>query len=101
MATSEKWYSRWSRSAPWYFHSYGIGRSNVVVSADRQLIAADLPADVGSLVAAAPTLYATLYQIEKTLHPHDPRAITIRRVLARADSGKTRLSDPLQDERTR
>lgn len=101
MGTSDKWYRRWSKAAPWYFHSFAHGQENVVVAHDHQIIVAGVRPDVGSLMAAAPTMYATLYQIARTLHPNDPRAYAIRRALARADEHREKLAPPLTGERKR
>jgi hypothetical protein len=101
VVTSEKWYRKWSRVAPWYFHSYAHGRENVVVAHDRQIVAVGGRPDLGALRAAAPTMYATLYQIARTLHPHDPRTYAIRRALARADARQGKLAMELPPERER
>lgn len=95
MSTSPKWFSHWSRPPPWHFHAYALGCENVVVSANRQLIVSGVPLDVGGLIAAAPTMYATLYQLARTLHPNDPRAHAIRKALARADQARRGPTEPL------
>lgn len=99
MGLSLKWYSRWSRAAPWYFHSYAAGQENVVVAHDRQIVAYGLRPDVGSLIAAAPTMYVTLHELARTLHPNDPRTHAIRRALARADAYRLHVAPPPSSER--
>lgn len=83
MAYSERWYNYWSAPAPWFFHGYP-GQLGEIHAANNALIISGVSADVGALMAAAPTLYATLYQLSRALHPHDPRRALIIKALRRA-----------------
>lgn len=86
MGHSKRWYHYWSSPSPWYFYPAFSQSENAIRAANQGLIVSGVAPDVGALMAAAPTLYATLYQLGRTLHPHDPRLALVNRALRRAST---------------
>lgn len=51
--------------------------------------------DAGSLIAPAPTMYATPYRSSQTSQPNDPRTYAILSACARADANRKELRLPV------
>ncbi|MBK7236362.1 MAG: hypothetical protein IPI02_12320 [Sterolibacteriaceae bacterium] len=71
-------------SAPWRFFKHAYGLSNVVLDADKRLLAAQVPIHAGPLMAAAPTMLAVLKKVAARLPEGDELGDLARRAIARA-----------------